>query len=153
MTDMIDISIFKKELAVAQEKKEAFDVFEQLSEQGLNPKDYRASDHDYRPFLIHIAIEGELRNFLDTLKGNYKAVASVFRVIDKAYLEELVSKYRTSYGIARAKVETKMVAIGYIARNTSEAEQDGMIKAFREYENGRQQLLAKEKSDIAKLQQ
>ena len=147
----INLEIFKSELASVQSAEEKLDVFAQLSETGLNPKDYRADQHDYMPFLLQIAIDGELDNFLQTVNGHYNLVASVFRVLHPSYLEDLVVKYRRAYGIQRAKIETKMVAIGYIARNTTDQQQDAMINAFVEYDKGRIQAVEAERAKQQKL--
>ena len=147
----INLEIFKSELENVQAAEEKLDVFAQLSEAGLNPKDYRADQHDYVPFLLQIAIDGELDNFLHIINGHFDLVASVFRVLHPSYLEDLVSKYRRAYGIQKAKIETKMVAIGYIARNTTDQQQDQMIAAFVEYDKGRIQAVEAEKAKQMKL--
>lgn len=147
----IKMSIITNELVNVKSVEEKMDIFEKLSEAGLNPRDYKPADHDYVPFLLQISIDGELQNFLSIVKDHYDLVASVFRVLHPSYLEDLVSKYRNAYGIQKAKIETKMIAIGYIARNTTEEQQDAMIAAFSEYEKGRANAINAEKQKQVKL--
>ena len=147
----INMNIITNELVNIQSTEEKVDVFEKLTEAGLNPRDYRPADHDYVPFLLQISIYGELQNFLSIVDGHFNLVASVFRVLHPSYLEDLVSKYRNAYGIQKAKIETKMIAIGYIARNTTEEQQDAMIAAFSEYEKSRASAINAEKQKQIKL--
>ena len=147
----INLSIITNELVNVKSVEEKADVFERLSESGLNPRDYKPAEHDYVPFLLQIAIDGELQNFLQIVDGHFDLVASVFRVLHPSYLEDLVAKYRNSYGIQKAKIETKMIAIGYIARNTTNEQQDAMIAAFSEYEKGRNNAIAAEKAKQVRL--
>lgn len=149
----INTQIFKNELSVVKTSAVKADIYEKLSEAGLNPREYRAADHDYTPFLLQIAIDGELQNFLQIVKDNLDLVASVFRVLTPAYMQDLVQKYRNSYGIQQKKLETKMVAIGYIARHTSTELQDEMLAAFDEYEKSRAAVINGENAKITKLQQ
>lgn len=149
----INTQIFKNELSVVKTSAAKADIYEKLSEAGLNPREYRAADHDYTPFLLQIAIDGELQNFLQIVKDNLDLVASVFRVLTPAYMQDLVQKYRNSYGIQQKKLETKMVAIGYIARHTSTELQDEMLAAFDEYEKSRAAVINGENAKITKLQQ
>lgn len=149
----INTNIFKAEFATVKSSAVKADIYEKLSEAGLNPREYRASDHDYTPFLLQIAIDGELQNFLTIVKGNLDLVASCFRVLTPAYMQDLVAKYRNSYGIQQKKIETKMVAIGYIARHTSPELQDEMLAAFDKYEKDRAAVIGGENEKIAKLQQ
>lgn len=147
----INMNIITNELVNIQSTEEKVDVFEKLTEAGLNPKDYRPADHDYVPFLLQICIDGELQNFLQIVDGHFDLVASVFRVLHPSYLEDLVSKYRSAYGIQKAKIETKMIAIGYVARNTTKEQQDAMIAAFSEYEKSRASVINTEKQKQIKL--
>ena len=149
----INTNIFKTELSVVKSSVVKADIYAQLSEAGLNPREYKASGHDYMPFLLQIAIDGELQNFLQIVKGNLDLVASCFRVLTPAYMQDLVTKYRNSYGVQQKKIETKMVAIGYIARHTSTELQDEMLAAFDEYEKSRAAVIGDENAKIAKLQQ
>lgn len=149
----INTQIFKNELSVVKTSAVKADIFERLSDAGLNPREYRASEHDYMPFLLQIAIDGELQNFLSIVKGNLDLVASVFRVLTPSYMQDLVAKYRNSYGIAQKKIETKMVAIGYIARHTPVDLQDEMLATFDGYERSRAAVINGENEKIAKLQQ
>lgn len=134
-------SIFTKELKLSERAWTTQKIFEQLSEVGLNPRDYKAAKHGYVPFLLQIAIDGELQNFMQIIDGHFDLVASVFRVLHPSYLEDLASKYRSAYGIQKAKIETKMIAIGYIARNTTDQQQDQMIEAFINYDKSRSHFL------------
>lgn len=147
----IELNIIKEQLLKTQSVEEKADIYTRLTEAGLNPRDYRAADHDYVPFLLQIAIDGELRNFLDIVKDHFDLVASVFRVLHPSYIADLASKHKTAYGIQQAKIETKLIAIGYIARNTSGEEQDAMIAAFQKYDDSRAQAVNVEKQKQLRL--
>lgn len=147
----INLGIITNELINVKSIEEKTDIFERLSESGLNPRDYKPAEHDYVPFLLQISIDGELQNFLQIVDGHFDLVASVFRVLHPSYLEDLVSKYRTAYGLQKAKLETKMIAIGYIARNTTDEQQDQMIAAFDNYNKGRIKAVEEEKAKQVRL--
>lgn len=147
----INMSIFSNELESVKEKAENKDIFDALTENGLNPKDYRADQHDYTPFLLHIAIEGELQNFLSIIKDRFDLVASVFKVLTEAYLLDLVQKHKTAFGVQKAKIETRMIAVGYIARNTTAEQQNGMLEAYEKYAAERENAIAGQKAIQAKL--
>ena len=147
----INLGIFSEELRNVEQKAENKEIFDALTEAGLNPKDYRADQHDYTPFLLHIAIEGELQNFLSIIKDHYDLVASVFKVLTEDYLLDLVNKHKTSYGVQKAKLETKMIAVGYIARSTTAEQQNGMLEAYEKYAAERENAIAGQKAIQAKL--
>lgn len=152
----IELNIIKEQLSNLQEIEEKVDIYARLSEAGLNPKDYNPQMNDYMPFLLKIAIDGELRNFLDIIEGNYDLFASKFKVLHPSYLAELADKYNKlpkfrEESLEGEKLKTKMIAIGFIARNTTNEEQDAMIEAFKKYEENRRSAVEAEKAKQMKL--
>lgn len=147
----INLDLFKGLTEELQSSETSKQVFEALNEAGLNPRNYDAGNNGFVPFLLHITIQGELKNFLNIVKDNESLVASVFKVLHPSYLAELVDQYKRAYGLQKARIETKMLAIGHIARNTTKEEQNRMITAFENYNEDRQKAINEEKAKQAVL--
>ena len=136
------------ELTTAEENKQ---FYEALSEAGLNPKDYRADQNDYMPFLLKIAIDGQLQEFTDLVKGKEQLVASVFKVIHPEYVSDLASKFKRAYGVQAESLKTKIMAVAFIARNLDDETEDRWVKAYTDYQAEKAQKVAEQKAIQAKL--
>lgn len=136
------------ELTTAEENKQ---FYESLSEAGLNPRDYRADQHDYTPFLLQIAIDGQLEEFTKLIEGKEHLVASVFKVIHPEYVADLASKFKKAYGIQAESLKTKIMAVAYIARNLDDETEDRWVKAYTDYQADKAQKVAEQKAIQAKL--
>ena len=131
-----------------EEKSSAREFYEKLSEAGLNPRDYKADQHDYVPFLLQIAIDGEISEFADLIRGNEDKVASVFRVLRPDYIADLVSKFKSAYGLQAERLKTKILAIKYIAKTVSDEDIEAWVSAYEAYEAEH----AKKVEDLKKVQ-
>ena len=147
----INLGIIAETLVGMKSVEEKADVLERLTEAGLNPKGYNPIDHDYMPFLLKITMDGELQNFLQIIGDRYDLVARVFRVLHPNYIQGLSSKYKTAGKLEQAKIETKLIAIGCVARNTTDEQQDAMIAAYSEYDKKLSDAIAAEKAKQVKL--
>ena len=136
------------ELSTAEENKQ---FYESLSEAGLNPRDYRADQHDYTPFLLQIAIDGQLQEFTDLVKGKEQLVASVFKVIHPEYVADLASKFKKAYGVQAESLKTKIMAVAYIARHLDDATETRWVKAYTQYQAEKAKKVADQKAIQAKL--
>ena len=136
------------ELTTSEENKQ---FYESLTEAGLNPKDYRANQHDYMPFLLHIAIDGQLQEFTDLVKGKEQLVASVFKVIHPEYVADLATKFKRAYGVQAESLKTKIMAVAYIARHLDDATEDRWVKAYTDYQAEKAKKVAEQKAIQAKL--
>lgn len=137
-----------EELATAEEDKQ---FYESLTEAGLNPKDYRANQHDYMPFLLNIAIDGQLGEFADLVKGKEHLVASVFKVIHPEYVADLASKFKRAYGVQAESLKTKIMAVACIARNLDDETEERWVKAYTDYQAEKAKKIAEQKAIQAKL--
>ena len=136
------------ELNTAEENKQ---FYESLTEAGLNPKDYRANLNDYMPFLLKIAIDGQLQEFTDLVKGKEHLVASVFKVIHPEYVADLASKFKRAYGVQAESLKTKIMAVAYIARHLDDETEDRWVKAYTDYQAEKAKKVADQKAIQAKL--
>ena len=136
------------ELNTAEENKQ---FYESLTEAGLNPRDYRADQHDYTPFLLQIAIDGQLEEFTKLVEGKEQLVASVFKVIYPGYVADLATKFKRAYGIQAESLKTKIMAVAYIARHLDDATEDRWVKAYTDYQGGKAKKVADQKAIQAKL--
>ena len=119
------------ELTTSEENKQ---FYESLSEAGLNPRDYRADQHDYTPFLLQIAIDGQLQEFTDLVKDKEQLVASVFKVIHPEYVADLATKFKRAYGVQAESLKTKIMAVAFIARHLDDETEDRWVKAYTDYQ-------------------
>ena len=147
----INLGIIAETLVNCKSVEEKSDIFERLSEAGLNPKNYDPQMNDYIPFLLKITMDGELQNFLQIIGDRYDLVARVFRVLHPTYIQGLADKFKTAGDLEREKISTKLVAIGCIARKTTDEQQDKMIAAYAEYAKKRADAIAAEKEKQLKL--
>jgi len=136
------------ELTTAEENKQ---FYESLTEAGLNPKDYRANQNDYMPFLLHIAIDGQLQEFTDLVKGKEQLVASVFKVIHPEYVADLATKFKKAYGVEAESLKTKIMAVAFIARNLDDETETRWVKAYTDYQAEKAKKVAEQKAIQAKL--
>ena len=136
------------ELTTSEENKQ---FYESLTEAGLNPRDYRADQHDYMPFLLQIAIDGQLQEFTDLVKGKEQLVASVFKVIHPEYVADLATKFKRAYGIQAESLKTKIMAVAYIARHLDDETEDRWVKAYTDYQAEEAKKVADQKAIQAKL--
>ena len=136
------------ELTTSEENKQ---FYESLSEAGLNPKDYRANLNDYMPFLLKIAIDGQLEEFTKLVEGKEQLVASVFKVIHPEYVADLATKFKRAYGIQAESLKTKIMAVAYIARHLDDATEDRWVKAYTDYQAEKAKKVADQKAIQAKL--
>ena len=136
------------ELTTSEENKQ---FYESLSEAGLNPRDYRADQHDYTPFLLQIAIDGQLEEFTKLVEGKEHLVASVFKVIHPEYVADLATKFKRAYGVQAESLKTKIMAVAYIARNLDDETEDRWVKAYTDYQADKAQKVAEQKAIQAKL--
>ena len=136
------------ELTTAEENKQ---FYESLTEAGLNPKDYRADQHDYTPFLLQIAIDGQLEEFTKLVEGKEQLVASVFKVIHPEYVADLASKFKRAYGVQAESLKTKIMAVAYIAKNLDDATEDRWVKAYTDFQAEKAKKIAEQKAIQAKL--
>ena len=137
-----------QELSTAEENKQ---FYESLTEAGLNPKDYRADQNDYMPFLLKIAIDGQLQEFTDLVKGKEKLVASVFKVIHPEYVADLATKFKRAYGVQAESLKTKIMAVAYIARHLDDETEDRWVEAYTQYQAEKARKVADQKAIQAKL--
>ena len=136
------------ELTTAEENKQ---FYESLTEAGLNPRDYRADQHDYTPFLLQIAIDGQLEEFTKLVEGKEQLVASVFKVIHPEYVADLATKFKRAYGVQAESLKTKIMAVAYIARHLDDATEDRWVKAYTDYQAEKAKKVADQKAIQAKL--
>ena len=136
------------DLTTAEENKQ---FYESLTEAGLNPRDYRADQHDYTPFLLQIAIDGQLEEFTKLVEGHEALVASVFKVIHPEYVADLASKFKRAYGVQAESLKTKIMAVAYIARHLDDATEDRWVKAYTDYQAEKAKKVADQKAIQAKL--
>ena len=136
------------ELTTAEENKQ---FYESLTEAGLNPKDYRADQNDYMPFLLKIAIDGQLEEFTKLVEGKEQLVASVFKVIHPEYVADLATKFKRAYGVQAESLKTKIMAVAYIARHLDDATEDRWVKAYTDYQAEKAKKVADQKAIQAKL--
>ena len=136
------------ELTTAEENKQ---FYESLTEAGLNPKDYKADQHDYMPFLLKIAIDGQLEEFTKLVEGKEQLVASVFKVIHPEYVADLATKFKRAYGIQAESLKTKIMAVAFIARDLDDATEDRWVKAYTDYQAEKAKKVADQKAIQAKL--
>ena len=136
------------ELTTSEENKQ---FYESLSEAGLNPKDYRADQHDYTPFLLQIAIDGQLEEFTKLVEGKEQLVASVFKVIHPEYVADLASKFKRAYGVQAESLKTKIMAVACIARNLDDETETRWVKAYTDYQAEKAKRIAEQKAIQAKL--
>ena len=136
------------ELETSEENKQ---FYESLTEAGLNPKDYRANLNDYMPFLLKIAIDGQLQEFTDLVKGIEHLVASVFKVIHPEYVADLASKFKRAYGVQAESLKTKIMAVAYIARNLDDETEARWVEAYTQYQAEKAKKVAEQKAIQAKL--
>lgn len=147
----INMNIIAEALVGMKSTEEKVDILENLSDAGLNPKDYDPKAHDYMPFLLQITMDGELQNFLQIIGDRYDLVARTFRVLHPTYIQGLADKFKTAGDLEREKISTKLVAIGCVARKTTDEQQDKMIAAYSEYAKKRADAIAEEKAKQVKL--
>ena len=136
------------ELTTSEENKQ---FYESLTEAGLNPKDYRANQNDYMPFLLKIAIDGQLEEFTKLVEGHEALVASVFKVIHPEYVADLATKFKRAYGVQAESLKTKIMAVAYIARHLDDATEDRWVKAYTDYQAEKAKKVADQKAIQAKL--
>ena len=136
------------ELTTSEENKQ---FYESLTEAGLNPRDYRADQHDYTPFLLQIAIDGQLHECTDLVKGKEQLVASVFKVSQPEYVADVATKFKRTYGIQAESLKTKIMAVAYIARHLDDATEDRWVKAYTDYQAEKAKKVADQKAIQAKL--
>ena len=136
------------ELTTSEENKQ---FYESLTEAGLNPRDYRADQHDYTPFLLQIAIDGQLEEFTKLVEGKEQLVASVFKVIHPEYVADLATKFKRAYGVQAESLKTKIMAVAYIARHLDDETEDRWVKAYTDYQADKAQKVAEQKAIQAKL--
>lgn len=137
------------EAAVELESKDsAKEFYAKLSEEGLNPRDYKADQHDYVPFLLQITIDGEIEHFADLIRGNEDKVASVFKVLHPSYIADLISKFKGAYGLQAERLKTKILAIKCIAKKVSDEDIDAWSEAYSKFEAERAEKVA----DLKKIQ-
>ena len=137
-----------QELTTAEENKQ---LYESLTEAGLNPKDYRANLNDYMPFLLKIAIDGQLEEFTKLVEGHEALVASVFKVIHPEYVSDLASKFKKAYGVQAESLKTKIMAVAFIARHLDDETEDRWVKAYTDYQAEKAKKVADQKAIQAKL--
>ena len=135
------------ELTTSEENKQ---FYESLSEAGLNPRDYRADQHDYTPFLLQIAIDGQLQEFTDLVKGKEQLVASVFKVIHPEYVADLATKFKRAYGVQAESLKTKIMAVAFIALHLDDATEDRWVTAYTDYQAEKTKKVADQKAIQAK---
>ena len=145
------INILTSAAVELEEKSSAKEFYERLTEAGLNPRDYKADQNDYIPFLLKIAIDSEICEFADLVRGNEDKVASVFRVLRPDYIADLVSKFKNAYGLQAERLKTKILAIKYIARTVSDEDIEEWISAYERYEAEHAEKIADLKKVQAKL--
>ena len=136
------------ELATSEENKQ---FYESLTEAGLNPKDYRADQHDYTPFLLQIAIDGQLEEFTKLVEGKEQLVASVFKVIHPEYVADLATKFKRAYGVQAESLKTKIMAVAFIARHLDDETENRWVKAYTDYQAEKAKKVADQKAIQAKL--
>lgn len=142
------LGVAAAELTTSEENKQ---FYETLTEAGLNPRDYRADQHDYMPFLLQIAIDGQLMEFTQLVKGKEDLVASVFKVIHPEYIADLASKFKRAYGVQAESMKTRIMAVAYIARNLDDETETRWVDAYTKYQAQRAERVAEQKAIQAKL--
>lgn len=138
----------KADLEKSVENKE---LFEKLDEDGLNPMKYDAKEHDYTPFLLQTAIDGTFKMFVDAIKGKEDLFAFVFKVLAPDYIAELASKYARAYGLQKERIETKVLAISWIAKHTSDEQQKCFSEVYQAWAKTKNEQLIAEKAKRANL--
>ena len=136
------------ELTTSEENKQ---FYESLTEAGLNPQDYRANLNDYMPFLLKIAIDGQLEEFTKLVEGKEQLVASVFKVIHPEYVADLATKFKRAYGVQAESLKTKIMAVAYIARHLDDATENRWVEAYTQYQAEKAKKVADQKAIQAKL--